>query len=81
MKLRIAPNAGLMYERAAHDVEYNTFNVDQSGGHITSAVTGLELSYERISVGANYQMPFSQNLADGRVDARNRLMTHISFAF
>lgn len=81
MKLRISPNAGIMYERAAQDVEYNTFNVGQSGGHITSAVTGLELNYKKVSAGVNYQIPFSQNLAGSRVNAGNRLMTHVSFAF
>lgn len=80
-KLGIAPNFGCMYEKAAQDTEYDAFQVAQSGGRIASFVMGLEVNYGRVSVGGNYQTPFDQNLANHRVEAGNRLMTHASFAF
>lgn len=79
--IRIAPNAGLIYESGQQDMEYDTFRVGQSGGYVTSAIGGAESSFGRISVGANYQLPFSQDLAGQRVHAGNRLMAHMSFAF
>ncbi|MEH6307178.1 transporter [Olivibacter sp. CPCC 100613] len=80
-KVRIAPNVGIRYEKAAQDVSYNRFYVSQSGGNLTSAIVGAEMNIGRLSLGANLQIPMTQMLADKRVHAGNRLMTHISYAF
>ncbi len=80
-KLTIAPNAGVLYETSQQDVEQNKYNVDVSGGHVLSAVGGLEASFGRFSAGANYQAIASQHLANNRVKAGDRLMIHFSVAF
>lgn len=80
-KLTIAPNAGVLYETSQQDVEQNKYNVDVSGGHVLSAVGGLEASFGRFSTGANYQAIASQHLANNRVKAGDRLMIHFSVAF
>ncbi|WP_057937546.1 transporter family protein [Algoriphagus resistens] len=78
-KVRVAPNVGLIYETQPQDVLYNKYEVHQSGGNLLSTVLGIELNIGQVSFGANYQIPISQDLANDRALAGNRLMTHISF--
>ena len=80
-KVRISPNAGVLYETQPKDVLYNRFDVAQSGGHSTMGIAGIEVNVGRLSIGGNFQTPISQNLADGRIKAENRFMTHVSFSF
>ncbi|MCE7057430.1 transporter [Algoriphagus sp. AGSA1] len=77
-KVRIAPNVGLLYETQPQDILYNKYKVYQSGGSLLSSVVGVEMNMGRVSIGANYQIPLSQHLANDRALAGNRLMTHIS---
>lgn len=77
----VAPNAGVLYEKSAKDVENNKYEVAVSGGHSLAAIAGLEFAMKGISFGANYQNIRSQNLAGGRAFAGNRIMTHISIPF
>ncbi|SEK19348.1 transporter family protein [Parapedobacter koreensis] len=80
-KVRIAPNAGAMYETQTKDVIYGRYDVAQSGGNSLTGVAGVEVNAGRVSFGGNYQSPLSQNLADGRVKAGDRWMAHVSFSF
>jgi hypothetical protein len=80
-KLTLAPNAGILYETADKDIENSKYEVDVSGGHSASLVTGFELAMNKFSVGANYQTIVSQELANQRAKAGNRLMLHISLPF
>ncbi|WP_270089726.1 transporter [Sphingobacterium sp. SYP-B4668] len=80
-KVRISPNAGVLYETQPKDVLYNRFDVTQSGGHSTMGIAGVEINVGAISIGGNFQTPINQNLADGRIKAENRFMTHVSFSF
>jgi len=74
----IAPNAGIMYETSQKDHD-NKFAVDVTGGNLLTAALGIETAYKKISVGANWQIPLSQNLANGFAKANNKLMVHVSF--
>lgn len=74
----IAPNAGIMYETSQKDLD-NKFAVDVSGGNLLTGALGIETAYKKISVGANWQTPLSQNLANGFAKANNRMMVHVSF--
>ncbi|WP_192351802.1 transporter [Algoriphagus sp. Y33] len=78
-KIRISPNVGLLYETQPQDMLYNKYKVYQSGGDLLSNVMGVEMNIGSVSIGANYQIPISQNLANNRAVTGNRLMTHISF--
>lgn len=80
-KLTLAPNAGLLYETAAKDVENDKYEMDVSGGYSTAVITGFELAMSKFSLGANYQNVVSQQLANQRAKAGNRLMLHISVPF
>ncbi|MFT3909221.1 MAG: transporter [Ferruginibacter sp.] len=79
-KLLLAPNAGLLFENAAKDID-RKFDVDISGGRILCGSIGLETGFRKIAIGANWQTPLSQNLANGFVKAGNRCMLHVSFSF
>ncbi|WP_353181927.1 transporter [Parapedobacter lycopersici] len=80
-RLRIAPNAGIMYETQEKDETQKRYPVAQSGGYATTGIIGLELNAGRLSLGANHQLLLDQHLADGRAIAGNRWMAHASFAF
>ena len=80
-KVTVAPNAGVLYETADKDVEDGKYDVQVSGGHSLSAVCGLEVGMKGLSFGANYQNVRSQNLAEGRAYAGNRIMAHMSIPF
>jgi len=74
----VAPNAGLQFENAKHDVD-SYLSVDISGGRLLLGTLGIESSLKKISIGANWQVPVSQSLAIGIVKANNRMMVHFSF--
>jgi hypothetical protein len=76
----LAPNAGIMYERAGVDKDHG-YTVDVSGGNVLLGTAGIEAAYKRMAIGCNWQSPMSQNLAGGFVKASNRAMVHISFMF
>lgn len=80
-KVRIAPNAGLMYETQTKDETLGRYPVAQSGGYATTGIVGLEVNAGRISLGGNHQVLVDQQLADGRAAAGNRWMAHVSVAF
>lgn len=77
-KYTIAPNVGAMYEQSKRDID-NKLLVDISGGSLLLGSVGIETSGNKISIGANWQTPLSQNLANGFVKANNRIMVHVSF--
>jgi len=77
----IAPNAGVLYETSAKDVENNKYEVNVSGGCSLAAVVGAEVAFDKFSFGANYQNVSAQNLANSRAFAGNRVMVHLSVPF
>lgn len=75
----ISPNAGLLYENSAAN-QYQHAPVDQSGGYLLNASTGIEINFNKITMGANTQLPISQNFAEGQTRSKIRGVLHISFA-
>jgi hypothetical protein len=73
----IAPNGGIQYETSDTDLDKN-MEVVVSGGNLLSGTAGIEVSFGKISLGANMQIPLSQDLANKIVKANNRGMVHIS---
>ena len=78
-KITVAPNAGVLYETANKDLD-GKYRADISGGNILMGTIGVEIAFSKISIGANWQSPLSQNLAGGFVKAGNRAMAHLSIS-
>lgn len=76
----IAPNAGIQYETAQNDLN-NGFDVTVSGGNILMGIIGIETVLKKVSLGANYQLPISQQLAKGIVKGDDRWMVHVAYIF
>ncbi len=75
----ISPNAGLLYENSAAN-HYQDAPVEQSGGYLLNASTGVEINFNKITMGVNTQLPLSQNFAEGQTRSKTRGVLHISFA-
>jgi len=73
----IAPNAGVVYEKAQKD-EDKEFAVDISGGNLFLTTVGMETTFKKFSVGGSWQKTISQNLANGIIKANNRVMVHLA---
>lgn len=80
-ELTVAPNAGLLIERAAKDQLGRGVMVWESGGYLNMGVLGAELNWGKFSSGINYQLPLSQRLGENKVEARSRMMVHLSIGW
>ncbi len=76
----IAPNAGVQFETSKKDRD-GIVQVTASGGELYLGTIGLETAFKRFSIGANYQTPLSQDLANGMAKAQDRVMVHIAIGF
>lgn len=79
-KVNITPNAGMMYEVMAPNTLVSQ-KVEQTGGHLTAALLGTEISKGRFTIGGNVQLPVAQNFATGQTTAKARGMMHVTFSF
>ncbi|MBL7706931.1 MAG: transporter [Taibaiella sp.] len=79
-KFMIAPNLGINIESSRKDIDGSTA-VRATGGRLMFATAGAEMSFEKVSIGGNWQAVVNQNLGEGAVKAGNRAMLHVSFMF
>ena len=79
MGLGIAPNVGLLYENAASN-NLNKASVLQTGGNLMLVAGGIEMNFNKIALGANVQLPVSQNFAEGQTQAKLKGLLHVTFA-
>lgn len=78
-KFTVSPNAGVQFETSQQDDD-DAIPVEASGGSLLTGTLGVEASFNRVSVGANFQTPLSQDLGKGIIKANDRCMVHVSFA-
>jgi hypothetical protein len=76
----IVPNAGVLFETTTAN-KLNKQIIAQTGGHLFAAAAGLELGFNKVTVGANIQLPLSQNFSARQTDMKIKGMAHISFSF
>lgn len=76
----VAPNLGFQYEYSYLDKDKG-LKTPVSGGNLSLATFGFEISKGKVAMGANYQTPLAQNMALGIVKAKDRFMVHLGFAF
>ncbi len=79
-KLMIAPNAGFNFEYSQKDID-GSIAVRATGGQLMFTTVGAELSFEKFSIGGNWQPVMSQDMGEGAVKAGNRAMVHLSLLF
>ena len=78
--LGIMPSAGMYVEDSAQN-KSGDITITDSGGSAKFATAGMQLYWGKISIGGIYRTPLSQNLANGRIKANDRVMAHLSFLF
>ena len=75
------PNTGVLFESSAKDKKAADLEIWETGGHSLMGTAGLECLAGRIGMGLNFQTSLSQQLGEGKVQAKNRGMAYISFSF
>jgi hypothetical protein len=76
----LLPNIGVFVDASQSSKDKNE-SVEGSGGTIGLATFGLDAYFGRVSAGLTYQKPMYQNLGEGRVDSKPRLMATINYIF
>jgi hypothetical protein len=78
-KTVISPNLGVLYEKT-NPSELHSSKIDLTGGSILQGSAGLEISFNKITIGFNAQLPLAQNFAENQTTQKVRGMAHVSFA-
>ena len=78
-KTVISPNLGLLYEHTKGS-ELEGGKIDLTGGSIMQGSVGAEISFNKISVGFNTELPIAQNFAENQTKEKVKGMVHISVA-
>jgi hypothetical protein len=73
----LSPNAGILFENLRSN-KLDGEKVPDSGGNALLAAGGLEIGFQKISIGFNAQVPLLQNLSNGQTEAKLRGMVHLS---
>ncbi|HET9825040.1 MAG TPA: hypothetical protein VFP87_06875 [Chitinophagaceae bacterium] len=76
----INPNLGLIFERTSPGELENT-KMALTGGSILLGSGGVDLSFNKVAVGFNAQLPLAQDFAENQTRAKVKGTAHISFAF
>ncbi|NUO02936.1 MAG: hypothetical protein HUU01_20195 [Saprospiraceae bacterium] len=74
------PYAGMAVELAAHDHDAGE-RIPLTGGQLWLGEAGVDLYYQRFSIGVAVQVPVFQDLAGGLVDSGNRFSAQLSVFF
>jgi hypothetical protein len=71
---------GVAFDQSA-DNSYKDEEVELTGGQAVFGSTGLEMSYNKITVGVTMQVPLAQNFADHQTTSGPRGLAHVTFTF
>jgi hypothetical protein len=74
----ISPNFGLLYQNTSESKLQNS-KVDLTGGSLLQGALGVEFGFNKVSIGANVQLPIAQNFAENQTEQKVKGMMHISF--
>lgn len=75
------PYAGLAAELAEVDMDNTGERLSLTGGQLWLGEAGVDLYYQRFSIGAAMHIPVFQDLAGGLVDSGNRFSARLSVFF
>lgn len=79
-KFAIVPNIGILVDYSAAS-KLQKAKVTQTGGTVLTTAAGLEVSFKKLTVGTNIQLPLSQSFASGQTELKARGMVHVTFGF
>ena len=74
------PGAGAYLEQAGKDINYSSA-LDNSGGTILFAHTGLDIYWTKISASIAFQVPTIQSLNENQPELKYRLMAGLCYVF
>ncbi|MES2006255.1 MAG: hypothetical protein V4450_17180 [Bacteroidota bacterium] len=75
----LSPNLGLLFEKSAGNTNQHE-PIEQTGGYVLNATGGIEVNFNKITLGLNTQLPISQRFSEGQTRSLNRTVLHLSFA-
>ncbi|HVT84015.1 MAG TPA: transporter [Chitinophagaceae bacterium] len=78
LKTVITPNFGLLFQNSAANKLQNA-KVDLTGGNLLMAAPGFEMSFNKMTIGMNTQLPVAQNFAEGQTKTKVKGMLHVTF--
>lgn len=82
-RLSVLPQIGGRLEYALHDYDNYTkkWLNEQTGGHIASAVVGIQAYYGNIGIQLQYSKPFNQYYGGGNIKSVQRMDIGVMFLF
>ena len=78
-ELVLSPTVGLSYENLAANF-HNNAAIEDTGGNALMATTGLQIKLNKISVGAVFNTPLSQNFSDNQTNIKSKGTLQFTFA-
>ena len=78
-KTTITPNAGLLYDHSGANKSAN-IKIAETGGYLLSTAAGVEVNFNKITIGCNAQLPLSQNFAKAQTNTKVKGMVHVTFS-
>jgi hypothetical protein len=78
-KTTITPNLGLLYEHSEANKSASE-KIAETGGYLLSTAAGVEVNFNKITVGCNAQLPLSQNFAGEQTNTKVKGMLHVTFS-
>lgn len=79
-KIGLMPNGGVYYEDSGLN-KSDDIVISDTGGSALFATGGLEMYWQKYSLGVNYRKPIEQDLANGRIKSHERMMVHLTLMF
>lgn len=78
--IALMPNTGVFFEAAQRNTQSGVV-IPETGGTATFFTLGSEAYVKSFAFGLSYQKPMQQTLAEGRIQAHDRLVAHVTFMF
>ena len=77
--LVVSPNAGLLYENLASNINSGK-TIASTSGQAFLATAGVQLKFNKFSVGANFNIPLIQNYSDNQTRIQSKGTMQFNFA-